>query len=154
MGSPPLAMRGFHWQAASPAPASIRAYLRVASSSSFSNFSDRNIPTSSGAYPRKHGQSFTPRQASLSAGGGARGRFEWPARGSRSHAHIQKYSIFPAIDPAWMRPSLPGTPETHPADCRADRCPVLSAVMAAIGPFERALIGEHIWSRLEREVRG
>jgi hypothetical protein len=26
--------------------------------------------------------------------------------------------------------------------------------MAAIGQFERTLIGDHIWSGLEREVRG
>jgi hypothetical protein len=53
-----------------------------------------------------------------------------------------------------MRPWLPGTPENHPAGWRADKCPAVSTVMAAIGQFERTLIGDHILSGLEREVRG
>jgi hypothetical protein len=53
--------------------------------------------------------------------------------GSQRRTLVQKYSLFLAI---------------------ADRCPVVSTVMAALGRFERALIGDHIWSGLEREVRG
>ena len=52
----------------------------------------------------------------------------------KGRAPVQKCSILPPI---------------------ANGCPVVvSTVMAAIGQFERALIGDHIRSGLEREVRG
>jgi DNA invertase Pin-like site-specific DNA recombinase len=49
-----------------------------------------------------------------------------------------------------MRPWLSGTSGAHETCSRADGCTVVSTVMAAIGRFAQALIGDRIRSGLER----
>jgi len=116
---------------------------------SFRYFASGPTPGGTAPYPgehgQSHGQSSTLHHASPTPTP-SRPRYKFlctwavrrvtgtglPVRGSQSRALVQKYSIFPAI---------------------ADGCPVVSTVMAAIGQFERALIGDRIRSWLEREIR-
>ncbi len=107
----------------SPEPARVCAYQRVARAtlSGISLAATPDIPPRTMENTASHTASCPPRtthrQRFYSAGHAMSSVWSWaarqmtgaelPVRGSRSYAHVQKYSIFLAADSAWMRRWLP-----------------------------------------------